>query len=114
MIEEVYDQFDDINQIFIHVSLISITISTILGILVARAFIKPIIEMRQQALTMAKGDFTQKVNVYGSDEISQLADTFNDLNDRLKYSMQAVEKEKQKLSSVLRSEERRVGKGRNS
>src|SRR5690625_1960632 len=76
---------------------------SILGILVARAFTKPIIEMRQQALTMAEGDFTQKVNVYGSDEISQLADTFNNLNDRLKYSMAAVEKEKQKLSSVLAS-----------
>src|SRR5690625_6298042 len=52
---------------------------------------------------MSNGYFTQKINVYGFDEISQLADTFNDVNDRLKYSMQAVEKEKQKLSSVLAS-----------
>jgi len=102
-LEEVYDQVQNINRIIIQGSLLAITVSAILGILVARAFTKPIIEMRQQALTMAEGDFTQKVNVYGYDEISQLADTFNNLNDRLKYSMAAVEKEKQKLSSVLAS-----------
>lgn len=102
-LEDVYDQLQDINRIIIQGSLLAITVSAILGILVARAFTKPIIEMRQQALTMAEGDFTQKVNIYGADEISQLADTFNDLNDRLKYSMAAEEKEKQKLSSVLAS-----------
>src|SRR5690625_3708091 len=57
--------------------------------------------MRRQALTMARGDFSQKVKVYGSDEISQLAVTFNHLNDRLKHSMATIEKEQVKLSSVL-------------
>src|SRR5690625_1969632 len=57
--------------------------------------------MRRQAQTMAKGDFSQKVNVYGSDEISNLAETFNDLNDRLKHSMATIEKEQRKLSYVL-------------
>src|SRR5699024_6710277 len=36
-----------------------------------------------------------------SDEISQLAVTFNHLNDRLKHSMATIEKERSKLSSVL-------------
>src|SRR5699024_3420133 len=51
--------------------------------------------------TMARGDFSQKVNVYGTDEISQLAVTFNHLNDRLKHSIASTEKEQRKLSSVL-------------
>src|SRR5699024_8929702 len=62
---------------------------------------KPIVEMRRQAQTMARGDFSQKVKVYGTDEISQLAVTFNHLNDRLKHSMATTEKEQRKLSSVL-------------
>src|SRR5699024_5153727 len=45
--------------------------------------------------------FSQKVKIYGTDEISQLAETFNDLNDRLKMSIATTEKEQQKLSSVL-------------
>src|SRR5699024_10801022 len=49
----------------------------------------------------ARGDFSQKVNVYGSDEISQLAVTFNHLNDRLKHSMATNEIERSKLSFEL-------------
>src|SRR5699024_3377518 len=62
---------------------------------------KPIVEMRRQAQTMARGDCSQKVQVYGTDEISQLAVTFNHLNDRLKHSMATTETQRRKLSSVL-------------
>src|SRR5699024_7667276 len=86
---------------------IALIVSILLGILVARAITKPIVEMRTQAQTMARGDFSQKVKVYGKDEISQLAVTFNHLNDRLKHSIATTEHEKRKLRSVLekRSEE---------
>ncbi|SHF97295.1 cell wall metabolism sensor histidine kinase WalK [Ornithinibacillus halophilus] len=100
-LEEVYNQLENINDIFLRGSILAIVISAILGIFVARAITKPIKEMRRQALTMAKGDFTQKVNIYGQDEIGQLAETFNDLNDRLKHSYATIEEERRKLSSVL-------------
>jgi len=100
-LENVYGQLQDINEIFLKGSVIALVVSVILGILVARAITKPIVEMRRQAQTMARGDFTQKVQVYGNDEIRQLAVTFNHLNDRLKHSMASVEQEQRKLSSVL-------------
>lgn len=100
-LESVYNQISKINEIFLRGSLIALIISVILGVFVARAFTKPVIEMRKQAQTMARGDFSQKVKVYGNDEISQLAVTFNHLNDRLKHSMAAIEQEQRKLSSVL-------------
>ena len=100
-LESVYAQLSNINDIFLKGSIIALVISVLIGILVARAITKPIIEMRRQAQKMARGDFSQKVNVYGSDEISQLAVTFNHLNDRLKHSMATIEKERSKLSSVL-------------
>lgn len=100
-LEGVYDQLQNINKIFLRGSILAITVSAILGVLVARAITKPIIEMRRQAQTMAKGDFSQKVNVYGTDEISHLAETFNDLNVKLRHSIASTEKEQRKLSSVL-------------
>src|SRR5699024_5386920 len=100
-LEGVYNQLENINQVIFQGSILMITVSAILGIFVARAITKPIIEMRRQAQTMARGDFSQKVNVYGKDEISQLAVTFNHLNDRLKHLMATIEKEQKKLSSVL-------------
>lgn len=100
-LEGVHRQLQNINDIFLKGSILAITVSALIGILVARTITKPIIEMRRQAQTMARGDFSQKVNVYGTDEISHLAETFNDLNDRLKHSIASTEKEQRKLSSVL-------------
>ncbi|MUV37916.1 Histidine kinase [Lentibacillus sp. JNUCC-1] len=99
--EGVYAQLQRINGIFIKASILAVTVSALLGIIVARSITKPIKEMRRQALTMAQGDFSQKVNVYGNDEIGQLAETFNDLNDRLRDSRATTEEERRKLSSVL-------------
>jgi|SRR5690625_623464 len=100
-LEGVYRQLQKINETFIKGSAIALIVSVILGILVARAITRPVVEMRRQALTMARGDFSQKVNIYGNDEISQLAVTFNHLNDRLKHSMATIENEQEKLKSVL-------------
>ncbi|WP_174615194.1 cell wall metabolism sensor histidine kinase WalK [Virgibacillus ihumii] len=100
-LKNVYDQLQQINRIFVQGSILAITVSAFMGILVARTITKPIMEMRRQAQTMARGDFSQKVNVYGTDEIGQLAETFNDLNVRLKHSRALTEEERRKLSSVL-------------
>ncbi|WP_066195470.1 MULTISPECIES: cell wall metabolism sensor histidine kinase WalK [Gracilibacillus] len=100
-VEEVYDQLREINQIFLNGTILAVVVSIIIGILVARSITKPITEMRKQAMGMARGDFSRKVNVYGQDEIGQLASTFNDMNDRLKLANQTTEEERRKLSSVL-------------
>ncbi|TFJ91984.1 cell wall metabolism sensor histidine kinase WalK [Lentibacillus salicampi] len=100
-LEQVYKQLNDINRVFLQGSILAITVSAFLGILVARTITKPIKEMRKQAQTMAREDFSQKVNVYGKDEIGQLAESFNDLNVRLKHSRALTEEERRKLSSVL-------------
>ncbi|WP_112182570.1 cell wall metabolism sensor histidine kinase WalK [Paraliobacillus zengyii] len=99
--EEVFAQVENINGIFLNGTLIAIFVSTIVGILVARAITKPITEMRRQATIMSRGDFSQKVNVYGTDEIGQLAITFNDMNEKIRLANHTTEEERQKLSSVL-------------
>ncbi|MEN1966558.1 cell wall metabolism sensor histidine kinase WalK [Lentibacillus sp. N15] len=100
-LEDVYDQLEEISRIFLQASILAIIVSALLGILVARTITKPITEMRRQAQTMAKGDFTQKVNVYGNDEIGNLAEAFNDMNDQLKHSYATIDEERHKLSTVL-------------
>ncbi|WP_186576888.1 cell wall metabolism sensor histidine kinase WalK [Aquibacillus kalidii] len=99
--EEVYSQLQRINQIFLNGTGLAVAVSIILGILVARTITKPITEMRKQAMIISTGDFSQKVNVYGTDEIGQLAITFNDMNDKLHMATLTTEEERRKLSSVL-------------
>ncbi|MGV2622893.1 UNVERIFIED_CONTAM: cell wall metabolism sensor histidine kinase WalK [Halobacillus marinus] len=98
---EIYEQMQDINSIFAKGTVLAIAVTALLGILVARAITRPLTEMEEQAQIMATGDFSQKVDVKGNDEIGQLGHTFNELNDKLKLSQATTEGERRKLSSVL-------------
>ncbi|QHE54131.1 cell wall metabolism sensor histidine kinase WalK [Pontibacillus sp. HMF3514] len=100
-LEGVYGQLQEINRIFANGTFLGVSISVLLGIVIARTITKPITEMRKQAKLMGDGDFSQKVNVYGRDEIGQLALSFNELNDKLKVAQATTESERRKLSSVL-------------
>lgn len=99
--EGIYQQLASINTIFLNGTLIAIVVSAVVGILVARSITKPISEMREQARVLAEGDFSQKVNVYGTDEIGQLANTFNEMKENIKIANHTTEEERRKLSSVL-------------
>lgn len=100
-IETVFGQMGDINGIFLGGTAMSLVITIFLGILVARTITQPIADMRKQAQAMAKGNFARKVRVYGTDEIGQLAITFNHLTNRLQEATSTTEAERRKLDSVL-------------
>jgi two-component system, OmpR family, sensor histidine kinase VicK len=100
-IENVYQQLDEINDIFSNGTAIALIITAILGVLLGQTVTRPISDMRKQALAMAKGNFSRKVKVYGYDEIGQLAITFNNLTKRLQEAQATTEGERRKLSSVL-------------
>lgn len=100
-IETVFDQLEEINQIFISATLIAMIITAVLGILVARTITRPISDMKRQAVAMAKGNFSRKVRVYGDDEIGQLAISFNHLTRKVQEAQAMTEGERRKLSSVL-------------
>ncbi|PIC85716.1 cell wall metabolism sensor histidine kinase WalK [Sporosarcina sp. P20a] len=100
-IESVFQQIEEINRILAGAAAVSLTITIIVGIFIARAFTRPISDMRRQAQAMAKGNFTRKVKVYGSDEMGQLAIAFNHLTNQLQESQSTTESERRKLASVL-------------
>ncbi|GGG28481.1 PAS domain-containing sensor histidine kinase [Lysinibacillus alkalisoli] len=100
-IERVFKQLSEINSIFAIGTAISLGITVILGILIARTITRPISDMRKQAQAMSRGNFSRKVRVYGSDEIGQLAIAFNHLTNRLKESQETTESERRKLTSVM-------------
>ena len=100
-IQKVYEQLNEINRIFAAGIAMSLIITIILGILVARTITRPISDMRKQAQAMSKGNYSRKVRVYGTDEIGQLAIAFNHLTNRLQEAQSTTEAERRKLASVL-------------
>ncbi|AQQ54911.1 cell wall metabolism sensor histidine kinase WalK [Planococcus lenghuensis] len=99
--EQVYEQMSQINSILAGATAVALLITAVLGVLIARTISLPISDMRRQAQTMAKGNFSRKVKIYGDDEIGQLAKAFNNLTNRLQESQQSTESERRKLASVL-------------
>ena len=100
-IEKVYEQLTDINRIFAIGTMLALMITFILGVFIARTITRPISDMRKQAHAMAKGNYSRKVRVYGSDEIGLLAMSFNHLTNRLQEAQSTTEAERRKLASVL-------------
>lgn len=99
--ENVYSDIKKINNILISGTMITLTVTAILGIFLAQTITRPISAMRKHAQEMAKGNFSSKVKVYGFDEIGQLAVTFNTLTKKLQEAQATTEGERRKLLSVL-------------
>ena len=100
-IEQKYSEINNTAVIFFTASLIAAFISMIVSVLVARSITQPIGEMREQAIRIARGDYSRKVKVHGQDELGQLADTFNQLAERIEEAQDTMEAERNRLDSVL-------------
>lgn len=100
-LEGQYEQIRQIAVIFLMASAIAMVVCLIIAFLVARQLTKPIEEMQQQAARIAQGDYSNKVKVYGNDELGQLGKTFNELSERIAEAQEASESERHRLDSVL-------------
>ncbi|MEQ3444176.1 cell wall metabolism sensor histidine kinase WalK [Enterococcus cecorum] len=100
-IEDQYQQIKNIAVIFVTASLLAVGISMVVAILIAHSITQPIGEMREQALGIARGDYSRKVTVHGKDELGQLALTFNQLAEQIEETQDAMESERNRLNSVL-------------
>ena len=76
-------------------------ITVILGFFIARTITKPITDMRNQTVEMSRGNYTQRVKIYGNDEIGELALAFNNLSKRVQEAQANTESEKRRLDSVI-------------
>jgi two-component system OmpR family sensor kinase len=65
------------------VGLIMLVVGSILAIRLADRILVPVREVRQTAQAISESDLSQRIDVRGHDEISELAATFNDMLDRL-------------------------------
>lgn len=100
-IEGVYDTVNRINKIFTTGTVIALVFTAILGFILSRTITKPIKEITEQAASLTRGEFNQRVKIYGDDEIGNLGETFNRMALRLKDAINQNEEEREKLSSIL-------------
>ncbi|GAA0378270.1 cell wall metabolism sensor histidine kinase WalK [Bacillus horti] len=99
--EDTYQTIQDINGILVTGTLIALVLTVSLGVTLAKTITSPIKDMTVQASSMADGDFSKKVKIYGQDEIGQLAQVFNEMSERLSKALHDNAQERNRIASIL-------------
>ncbi len=92
---------NELFRIIIKALLVGLFISVLLSFLLSKTMIIPIQSLTRAANRVAAGDFSEKIEVTAKDEIGILTRTFNNMANRLQSTLQDIENEKNKLSTVF-------------
>ncbi|MEJ6399949.1 cell wall metabolism sensor histidine kinase WalK [Nicoliella lavandulae] len=97
----VYATINNITIIYLAAAAIAVLLGILMSIVISRAITRPIDEMKKQTLQIARGDYSGQVQVYGKDELGQLAMAVNNLSVKVEESQESTESERRRLDSVL-------------
>ncbi|EKK20157.1 cell wall metabolism sensor histidine kinase WalK [Fructilactobacillus florum] len=100
-LSQVYHNINNITLIYLFAAVLSIILGLILTLIISRAITRPIEELKQQTEQIARGDYSGHVQVYGNDELGQLAHAVNNLSVQVEESQESTEAERRRLDSVL-------------
>jgi signal transduction histidine kinase/DNA-binding response OmpR family regulator len=84
--------------------MIAVVAVIVIALFVSRTISRPIERLKRSANTIAEGSFTEQVTVESTDEIGQLADTFNRMADKIASSHATLEQRVDQRTSELRQE----------
>ena len=88
-------------QLIIEALAFGLIISVLLSFLLSRAMVTPIRALTRGAQRVAEGDFDHKIQVESHDEIGVLTNAFNAMAGQLQATLQAVDSERTKLSTLF-------------
>ncbi len=90
-------------RLFIYVSIIGFLMTTIFAFFLFSRITQPLLQLKKAAGLISQGEYGTRVPIVSSDEIGELAQTFNLMGEKLQETIKALNHEKEHLSSVLRS-----------
>src|SRR5579875_232684 len=102
-IQSTYETIHQATSIFYTGSMGVLVLTVILGMVVARALTRPVLEVTRQAQIMAKGDFSKRLTVSGNDEFGELVASINHLADELDEALASNRLEQERLRAVITS-----------
>jgi len=92
---------DQLVVLIIEALVFGLFISAALSFLLSKTMVTPIQRLTDATVRVAKGDFSEKIEVPSHDEIGVLTDTFNDMARQLKKTLRQVENERNKLDTLF-------------
>ncbi|ANE48000.1 histidine kinase [Paenibacillus swuensis] len=92
-----------VKHLFVYTCIIGFSLTTIFAFFLSTKITQPLVQLKNAAVQITRGDYKTRVSVRSSDEIGQLANAFNYMAIELEDTIRDLNHEKEQLSSILRS-----------
>jgi two-component system sensor histidine kinase ResE len=106
----IYQTMDELREttnkttgLIFYAAVIGIILTTFFAFFLSTRVTQPLRSMKKAADLYAQGDFSAQISIRTNDEIGDLASTFNHMAGRLNDLILALSREKEQISSVLKS-----------
>ncbi|THF78338.1 ATP-binding protein [Cohnella fermenti] len=93
----------EVKHLFIYAGAVGFLLTTFFAFFLLKKITQPLREIKEAAGQIGQGDFTARVAIRSTDEIGELANTFNSMAAEIDSLIQILQHERDHLSSVLRS-----------
>jgi len=84
-------QIHENTRMTIWMSLFALVLTVLIGLFTAKGIIQPVLRLNETTKKFAAGDWNQKLELNRSDELGQLANSFNSMGEQVKKSFFALE-----------------------
>jgi two-component system, OmpR family, sensor kinase len=82
-IQDLVDKSNNITKTFTSITILTSLITVFISLFLSGYITKPIIELRDFATKISKGELHQRIHIEGNNEISSLGETFNVMSERI-------------------------------
>ncbi|WP_176720422.1 ATP-binding protein [Desulfuribacillus stibiiarsenatis] len=101
--QQISEIINQAEMLIVYTATIALLLSIVLAIYLSKRISDPLLQMNDVARNMAEGKFNRQIHVKTDDEIGTLGHSMNVLALELDSSIQALNKEKEQLNSILSS-----------
>jgi two-component system phosphate regulon sensor histidine kinase PhoR len=102
-LQDIEDLLDKIRKNIMESASIILGISLIIALLFSQVFSMPVRTINRASKKVASGDFKARVSLHSNDEIGELAESFNDMTEKLEASFTELSERKEELESIISS-----------
>jgi two-component system, OmpR family, phosphate regulon sensor histidine kinase PhoR len=88
---------------YVFIMIMSIIISMFFAIRLSNYMVKPVKKLQEITAAIANGDLNRRVKINRDDEIGKLAKTFNNMGEKLQYTLNESMEQNNKLQAILTS-----------
>ena len=84
------------SRLILSITALVVMLTIVMGVLLSNSIVKPIVELKEFAFSVGKGNLDQKISIRNQDEIGKLSTSFQQMTNDLKHTLE----EKTKLAEL--------------